>query len=88
VGLVHENQDALRLPCGHLGRRTGIAGFAVTLALAPTSAGAQQIFATFQVTKLSGVRRATPGATILTAPLLALTHAHKGRPAQPDPPVR
>jgi len=30
---------------------------------------------TFQVTKRSGVRQAAPWATILTAPLLALTHA-------------
>ena len=61
----------------------------MTLALAPISADAQQIFAC--VNNNSGaVRIVAQGAA--AGPLRAwspgMSSDHKGRPAQPDPPVR
>jgi hypothetical protein len=71
-------------------RVSGIAGaFVVTLALAPISADAQQIFACVN-TNSGAVRIVAQGAA--AGPLRAwspgMSSDHKGRPAQPDPPVR
>ena len=72
-------------------RVSGIAGaFVVTLALAPISAGAQQIFAC--VNANSGAVRIVAQGVACRTPLRAwspgMSSDHKGRLAQPDPPVR